>query len=58
MDRSVESGQESTGWREASGIGKGPRDGNRTRDTASTVALAICRRTNHEAIGADMHSDN
>ncbi len=28
------------------GIGKGPRDGNRTRVAVSTVC-AICRRTNH-----------
>ncbi len=46
--RTVECRQESIGWRDVGGggLGKGPRDGNRTRVAVSTVC-AICRRTNH-----------
>ncbi len=41
LDRTVENRQESIGSREGGVIGKGPRDGNRTRVTASTVALYV-----------------
>ncbi len=37
MDSTAESRQESIGWREESASGKGPRDGNFTRVTTSTV---------------------
>ncbi len=40
-DTTVERRQESTGRREGSGIGKGPRDVNRTRVAVSAVALCV-----------------
>ncbi len=39
------------GWREGSGISKGPRGGNRTWVAVSSCAM--CRCSNHEAICAD-----
>lgn len=41
IDRTVERQQKSTGWREGSGICKGPRDRNRTRVTMSAVVLYV-----------------
>ncbi len=37
----MECRQESIGWREGGGISKGPRDGNRTWVTVSTVVLYV-----------------
>ncbi len=37
----VKSRQESIGWREGGGIGKGPRDGNQTRIAVSTDVLYV-----------------
>ncbi len=39
LDRTVECRQESIGWRERSGIGKGPRDGTQTLVAVSTFVL-------------------
>ncbi len=39
LDRKVESRQESIGWREGGGIGRGPRDRNRTRVAVGTAVL-------------------
>ncbi len=41
LDRTVENSQESIRWREGGVIGKGPRDGNRSRVATSTVALYV-----------------
>lgn len=51
----VERQQEITWRREGSGIGKGPRDRNRTLVTVSTVTLYV-NALNHEAIDANLRT--
>ncbi len=41
ISQQVQVGHVDSWWREGSGIGKGPRDGNQTRVAASTVALYV-----------------